>query len=141
MVIERWNSNVKGAMWWDILLWNYFLKIVKFWRHYLKIRSKDSNLRLMTSQQGSKGGEASGYRNFQKLTWKMNCSPQILYGYWFWSFYHCWYILVQTQVLFDPMTSWRHKWRQGIKNFKISLINILLILMFLYLRLLIFFHQ
>ena len=32
-------------------------------------------------------------KHFSALTWEMNCSPQILYGYWFWFYYHCWYII------------------------------------------------
>ena len=51
------------------------------------------NLWLMTSQRGSIGREVSQFCNVQKLTWEMNCSPQILHGYWYWSFYHCWYIM------------------------------------------------
>ena len=38
-------------------------------------------------------GKSSGFCNVQKLTWEMNCSPKILYGYWFWSIYHCRYIM------------------------------------------------
>ena len=26
-------------------------------------------------------------------TWEMNFSPQMLYGYWFWYFYHCGYMM------------------------------------------------
>ena len=64
----------------------------------------------------------------------MNCSSQILYGYWFWSFYHCLYIICKLRPFLtqycinDIMTG-----DKVSKNFEISLINIFLIIMFNYL--------
>ena len=45
-------------------------------------------------------GDASGFCNVQKLTLEMNFFPQILYGYWFWFFSHCWYLM------YKPRSFW-----------------------------------
>ena len=79
-------------------------------------------------------GEASGFCNVKKLTSEMNCSLQIFWDYWFWSFYHCWYIMYEFRSFFTQfglMTS--QLLDKVLKNLKISFINIFFILMFHYL--------
>ena len=41
MVIERWQSKVKGAFRWSICLWNYFPEILKFKSHIVTSSSQN----------------------------------------------------------------------------------------------------
>ena len=41
MVIERWQSKVKGAFRWSIRIWNYFLEILKSKPHVVTSSSQD----------------------------------------------------------------------------------------------------
>ena len=90
------------------------------------------NFKLMMSKRGSKDKEASGFCNVEKLTEKWITLLK-LYGYRFWSYYHCWYIMYKFKsFLIQFCINDVINRRQGFKNFKISFINIFLSLMFHY---------
>ena len=90
------------------------------------------NFKLMTSKRGSKDKEASEFCNVEKLTEKWITLLK-LYGYRFWSYYHCWYIMYKFKsFLIQFCINDVINRRQGFKNFKISFINIFLSLMFHY---------
>ena len=78
---------------WIIRLWNHSLKIWSsnsmWWRHQPKIGSKKGPTTITSQRESKVWGGIPGFCNVQKLTWEMNFFSQILYGYWFWSFYHC----------------------------------------------------